>query len=105
VTDRPDRRWTDSEDGARIARNVAASLRGVLDDIHRGRFAQARRALSFELMRIEVYAVPARLADPTLEIAKRVQSHLRGKHPMTHAAQIELEALIDFWAKRARLED
>ena len=99
------RRWTDSEDGARIARNVAASLRAVLGDIHRNRFAQARRALSFELMRIEVYGVPARLADPTLEIAKRVQSHLGAKYPLTHAAQIELEGLIDFWAKQARLED
>jgi len=101
----PDRRWTDSEDGARLARNVATSLRHVLGDVHRHRYAQARRALGFELMRIEVYGVPSRLAKPTLEIARRVQSHLGAKHPLTHAAQIELEALIDFWAKQSRVED
>jgi hypothetical protein len=34
-----------------------------------------------------------------------VQAHLGGKYPLTHAAQIEIEALIGFWAKQARLED
>ena len=101
----PDRRWTDSEDGAWIARNVATSLWSVLGDIHRNRFAQARRALGFALMRMEAYGVPRFLADPTLEIARRVQSHLGGSHPLTQAAQIELEALIDFWGTRARLQE
>ena len=101
----PDRRWTDSEEGAQLARHVASALRAVLGDIQRHRFAQARRALGFEAMRIEIFGVPARLADPTLQIARRVQSHLGRKHPLTHAARIELEALIDFWAKRSRVKD
>jgi hypothetical protein len=99
----PDRRWTDSEDGAQMARYVATSLWGVLGDIHRNRFVQARRALGFALMSVEAYGVPRFLADPTLEIARRVQSQLGGRNP--HAAKTELEALIDFWGTRARLQD
>jgi hypothetical protein len=87
-----------------MARNIATSLWGVLGDIHRNRFAQARRALGFALLRIEAYGVPRFLADPTLEIGRRVQSQLGGRNPLTHAAQIELEALIDFWGTRARLQ-
>ena len=91
------RRWTESKEGAAIARNIAAFLDCALDDVRHGRLERACRILTSHRLREQLAAAPKPLADPTMDVTQFVVARLHDRPPMFSAAEISLEALVELW--------
>ena len=91
------RLWTETEEGAAIARNIADVLDCALDEVRHGRIERACRILTSDILRERLAAAPKGLADPTVDVTRIVVARLHNRPPLFSAAEISLEALVRLW--------